>query len=63
MVHRAVETYLGIQEIDDWDEGRIEHSPDDVELPVERINTNWRNFHNFLTLFSDLGTGEQITYP
>lgn len=31
---------LGVQEVDEWNEGEIEDDPNDVESPAETLNTN-----------------------
>jgi hypothetical protein len=32
---------LWVEEVDDWNEGGVEDGPDDVELPLEVLNTDW----------------------
>lgn len=35
-----------VEEIDDRDEGEVEEGPNDVEFPVESLDTNGSNLHN-----------------
>lgn len=33
-----------VEEVDDWHEGRVEDCPDDVEFPLQSLDTDWGDF-------------------
>ena len=37
---------FGIEQVHEWHECSVEDCPDDVKLPAERANANWRDFHH-----------------
>jgi hypothetical protein len=38
---------LWIEEVNEWHECSVEHSPDDVEFPTERADTNGRDLNHY----------------
>lgn len=45
---------FGIEEVCEWNEGAVEDRPDDVELPVEVLDTNLSDFDDHTTQVSVL---------
>ena len=35
---------LWVEEVDEWDEGEVQHGPDDIEFPMEVLNADGGDF-------------------
>lgn len=54
-------TSLWVEEVDDWNEDRVEDCPDDPELPLQSLNTDWRDLDD--DVICNPGTVSTCKFP